>query len=179
METIPHAQLSPQEQDATANFVTRYERHKDSGLAVGPAHPDRNPESRRVLGLASMTHRNASADGHPIIGHYVIGHDVVSNLGRTFVELFNLELIPNDDLMEIRRLISLAEESPLITDSEAPYWIFSLTPKNHTCCDRRESGCMRHTCALRDDSTATGSIANSEVTQINKGRLAFMVNLRF
>lgn len=47
--------------------------------------------------------------------------DVVSNLGQTFVELFNLDLIPNEDLLELRRVIMLCAESPFITDSEAPY----------------------------------------------------------
>jgi hypothetical protein len=59
--------------------------------------------------------------GYGLLDAVAPQHDIVSNLGQTFVELFNLVLIPAEDMLEIRRLISLCEESPLITDSEAPY----------------------------------------------------------
>ena len=42
--------------------------------------------------------------------------DVVSGLGQSFIELFNLKLIPSEDVAELRQLLLLCEESPLSGD---------------------------------------------------------------
>lgn len=89
----------------------------DSSAVRGRRHsiPDLKALTREQMELCS------EFGGYGLLDAVAPQQDVLSNLGRTFVELFNLALVPNEDLIEMRRLISLCEESPEITDSGAAF----------------------------------------------------------
>lgn len=66
-------------------------------------------------------HSAASFGGYGLLNGVTSYTDVVSELGQTFIELFNLKLIPNEDIRELRQLIILCEDSPPIGETEVPY----------------------------------------------------------
>lgn len=56
---------------------------------------------------------SASFGGYGLLDGPTAYTDVVTSLGRTFLELFNLNIIPSHDIMELKQLIIMCEDSPL------------------------------------------------------------------
>jgi hypothetical protein len=66
-------------------------------------------------------HGAASFGGNGLLNGITSYADVVSELGQTFIELFNLKLIPKEDIRELRQLIVLCEDSHPMGEAEVPY----------------------------------------------------------
>lgn len=74
-----------------------------------------------ALAKEEMELHGASFGGYGLLNGVTSYTDVVSELGQTFIELFNLKLIPRDDIRELRQLIILCEDSPPIGETERTY----------------------------------------------------------
>lgn len=60
----------------------------------------------------------ASFGGYGLLTGITSYMDVVSKLGQTFIELFNLRLVPTGDIRELRQLLLLCEDSLPIAENE-------------------------------------------------------------
>lgn len=63
-------------------------------------------------------HSPAEFGGFGLITGVTSYQDVISDLGQTFCDLFNLKLIPAEDIRELRQLLLLCENSPPRSSSE-------------------------------------------------------------
>jgi hypothetical protein len=65
-------------------------------------------------------HSPGDFGGYGFVSGVTSYQEVISDLGRTFFDLFNLKLIPDEDLRELKQLLILCENSPLTgADHEA------------------------------------------------------------
>jgi len=95
----------------------------DSGNIAFDAEPIRG-RKHSLPDLTALTkeemelHTPGEFGGFGLVTAVAAYQEVISDLGSTFFELFNLKLIPNEDIRELRQLLILCDESPLRTASE-------------------------------------------------------------